>query len=111
MSFLLSGVQGAVQSELDQFFAHLRNRANSVREVTAQVFYQARYRINALVFGELTQGKRSAHSPLGAHNYTGFLRGNSSSMRLFGQAGSFAKVSVSQAMGSIPFARAVSSSD
>ena len=55
--------------------------------------------------------KRSAHPPLGAHNYTGFLRGNSSSMRLFGQAGSFAKVSVSQAMGSIPFARAVSSSD
>jgi hypothetical protein len=32
-------------------------------------------------------------------------------MRLFGQSGSFAKVSVSQAMGSIPFARAVSSSD
>ena len=55
MGFLLSGVQGAVQSELDQFFAHLRNRANSVREVTAQAFYQARYRINALVFGELNQ--------------------------------------------------------
>jgi biotin carboxylase len=55
VSFLLSGVQGAVQSELDQFFAHLRNRANSVREVTAQAFYQARYRINALVFGELNQ--------------------------------------------------------
>jgi len=55
--------------------------------------------------------KRSAHPPLGTRNYTGFLSGNSSSMRLFGQAGSFAKVSVSQAMGSIPFARAVSSSD
>ena len=55
MSCLLSGVQGAVQSELDQFFAHLRNRANSVREVTAPAFYQARYRINALVFGERNQ--------------------------------------------------------
>jgi len=55
--------------------------------------------------------KRSAHPPLGAHNYTGFLRGNSSSMRLFGQAGSFSRMSVSQAMGSMPFRRAVSSSD
>ena len=55
MSFLLSGVQGAVQSELDQFFAHLRNRANSVRVVTAQAFHQARYRISALVFGDLNQ--------------------------------------------------------
>jgi hypothetical protein len=39
LSFLLSGVQAAVQSELDQFFANLRNRADSVREVTAQAFY------------------------------------------------------------------------
>lgn len=55
--------------------------------------------------------KRSAHPPLCAHDHAGFLRGNSSSMRLFGQEGSFFRVSVSQAMGSIPFARAVSSSD
>ncbi len=32
-------------------------------------------------------------------------------MRLFGQERSFSRVSVSQAMGSMPFARAVSSSD
>jgi hypothetical protein len=56
-------------------------------------------------------GKRSAHPPLCAHDHAGFLRGNSSSMRRFGQEGSFSRVSVSQAMGSIPFARAVSSSD
>ena len=60
---------------------------------------------------EVLERKRSAHPPLCAHDHAGFLRGNSSSMRRFGQAGSFAKVSVSQAMGSIPFARAVSSSD
>jgi hypothetical protein len=39
-------------------------------------------------------GKRSAHRPLGAHNYTGSWRGNNSSMRLFGLAGSFSRVSV-----------------
>ena len=55
LSFLLSSVHAAVQSELDQFFANLRNRADSVREATAQAFYQARYKINALVFGEVNQ--------------------------------------------------------
>jgi hypothetical protein len=55
LSFLLSSVHAAVQSVLDQFFANLRNRADSDREVTAQAFYQARYKINALVFGEVNQ--------------------------------------------------------
>ncbi|MBN8497453.1 IS4 family transposase [Accumulibacter sp.] len=55
VSFLLSGVRAAVQSELDQFFANLRNRADSVREVTAQAFSQARYKISALVFGDVNQ--------------------------------------------------------
>ena len=57
----------AVQSELDQFFANLRNRADSVREVTAQAFYQARYKINALVFGEVNQhlmGLVAEHLPI-----------------------------------------------
>jgi hypothetical protein len=43
---LLSSVQGAVQSELDQFFANLRDRADSVRWVSAQAFFKARYKIN-----------------------------------------------------------------
>jgi hypothetical protein len=55
--------------------------------------------------------KRSAHPPLGAQDHSGFLSGSNSSMRLFGQAGSFSRVSVSQAIGSMPFMRAVSSSD
>ncbi|WP_300452764.1 hypothetical protein [Accumulibacter sp.] len=55
VSVLLSSVHAAVQWELDQFFANLRNRADSVREVTAQAFYQARYKISALVFGEVNQ--------------------------------------------------------
>jgi hypothetical protein len=39
------------------------------------------------------------------------LSGSNSSRRLLGQVGSFSSVSVSQAIGSIPFGRAVSSSD
>lgn len=48
-------MQGAVQSELDQFFANLKNRADSVREVTAQAFSKARYKINALVFRDINR--------------------------------------------------------
>lgn len=55
LTFLLSGLQGAVQSELDQFFANLRNRADSVREVTAQAFYSARDKISALVFADVNR--------------------------------------------------------
>ena len=55
LTFLLSGVQGAVQSELDQFFANLRNQADSARKVTAQAFYMARYKISALVFADVNR--------------------------------------------------------
>ena len=43
-------MQRAVQSELDQFFAHLQNRADSVRVVSAQAFSKARYKIKSSVF-------------------------------------------------------------
>lgn len=55
LTFLLSGVQGAVQSELDQFFANLRNRADSIRLVSAQAFCKARYKISAFVFSDLNK--------------------------------------------------------
>lgn len=55
LTFLLSGLQGAVQSELDQFFANLRNRADSVRVVTAQAFASARIKISALVFADVNR--------------------------------------------------------
>ncbi len=55
LTFLLSGVQSAVQSELDQFFANLRNRADSVRLVSAQAFCKARYKISALVFDDVNK--------------------------------------------------------
>lgn len=47
------GCEEAVR--LDQFFANLRNRADSVRKVTALAFSQARYKISALVFGVINQ--------------------------------------------------------
>ena len=50
MTFLLSGLQSAVQSELDRFFANLDNRADSKRKGTAQAFSKARYKIRQHVF-------------------------------------------------------------
>jgi len=58
--------------------------------------------------------KRSAPPPLEAQDHAGLLsglRGNNSSMRRFGQEGSFSRVLVSQAMGLMSFMRAVSSRD
>lgn len=53
LSFLLSGLQSAVQSELDRFFANLINSADSVRVVSAQAFCRARLKISALVFTQI----------------------------------------------------------
>ena len=50
LTFLLSGLQSAVPSERDRFFAALANRADSVRGVLAQAFYKARVKISALAF-------------------------------------------------------------
>jgi hypothetical protein len=55
LSFLLSSVQGAVQSELNTFFADLRNRAQSIRKVSAQAFYEARYKISSRVFDDVNR--------------------------------------------------------
>ena len=53
MAFLLSGLRGTVQSELDLFFASLRNQADRTREVCAQAFYKARHPLRADVFAKL----------------------------------------------------------
>ena len=60
MAFLLSGIRGAVQSELDLFFASLRNQADRTREVCAQAFYKARHQLRADVFAQLNQQFLSA---------------------------------------------------
>lgn len=48
-------VQSAVHSELEQFLSNLRNRADSVRLVSAQAFCTARFRIGALVFDDVNK--------------------------------------------------------
>ncbi len=55
LSILLSSVQKAVQTALDQIFANLCHRANSIRRVSTQAFYQARYKISAEVFSPIDQ--------------------------------------------------------
>ena len=60
MAFLLSGIRGAVQSELDLFFASLRNQADRTREVCAQAFYKARHQLRADVFANLNSQLLSA---------------------------------------------------
>lgn len=53
LAFLLSGIRGAVQAELDLFFASLRNIADRKREVCAQAFYKARHQLRSDVFDKL----------------------------------------------------------
>lgn len=51
LAFLLCGVRGAVQAELDSFFALLAaKRTRLLRVVTAQAFSKARHQIRADVF-------------------------------------------------------------
>ncbi len=50
IAFLLSGVRGAVQGELDAFFALLARRSRLCRVVTASAFSKARSRLRADVF-------------------------------------------------------------
>ena len=53
IAFLLSGVRGAVQGELDAFFSLLARRSQLVRVVSASAFSKARGRLWANVFDPL----------------------------------------------------------
>ena len=53
IAFLLSGVRGAVQGELDAFFTLLARRTRLSRGVTASAFSKARSRLYANVFDPL----------------------------------------------------------
>lgn len=53
IAFLLSGVQGAVQAELDAFFALLARRTRLCRVITASAFSKARSHLFANVFDPL----------------------------------------------------------
>ena len=55
MACLLGGYTSKVQSELDAFFANLANRADLLRQVSAQAFAQARKQMSATAFGLLNE--------------------------------------------------------
>lgn len=46
VALLLTGMRKSVQAELDEFFAHLRQQAQLVHEVSAQAFAQARAKLS-----------------------------------------------------------------
>ena len=46
VALMLSGMRKSIQSELDEFFAHLNNKAQLVREVSEQAFAQARAKLS-----------------------------------------------------------------
>ena len=46
VAVLLSGMRKSVQAELDEFFAHLRQQAQLVRQVSEQAFAQARAKLS-----------------------------------------------------------------
>ena len=46
LMLLLTGMRKSVQTELDEFFAHLNNQAQLVRMVSAQAFAQARAKLS-----------------------------------------------------------------
>jgi len=45
VALMLTGMRKSVQTELDEFFGHLRQQAQLVREVSAQAFAQARAKL------------------------------------------------------------------
>ena len=47
VAVLLSGLRKSVQTELDEFFAHLQQQAQLARQVTEQAFAQARVKLAA----------------------------------------------------------------
>ena len=46
VALMLSGMRKSIQSELDEFFAHLNNQAQLVRKVSEQAFAQARAKLS-----------------------------------------------------------------
>ena len=46
VALMLSGMRKSIQSELDEFFAHLSNRAQLARTVSEQAFAQARAKLS-----------------------------------------------------------------
>ena len=63
VALMLSGMRKSIQSELDEFFAHLDNRAQLVRKVSEQAFAQARAKLSVTAIPLLNDWliKRAEH--------------------------------------------------
>lgn len=53
VSVMLSGMRKSVQTELDEFFAHLKDQAHLVRHVSEQAFAKARAKLSTTAIPEL----------------------------------------------------------
>ena len=68
VALMLSGMRKSIQSELDEFFAHLENRAQLVRKVSEQAFAQARAKLSITAIPLLNDWliKRAEHYGFGS---------------------------------------------
>ena len=53
VALLLSGMRKGIQAELDEFFAHLLQQAQLIRQVSEQAFAQARAKLSPIAFTKL----------------------------------------------------------
>ncbi len=69
IAVMLTGMRKSVQAELDEFFAHLQQQAQLVREVSAQAFAQAQAKLSGAAIPALNdwlieQAQRQGGAPL-----------------------------------------------
>ena len=86
VTFMLSGTVASVQNELNVFAAHLDNRADLWRTVSAQAFAKARQGFSAAVFRQLNQHLlQLAAQHLPVPRWRGFrlVAADASKLRLF----------------------------
>lgn len=68
VAVLLSGMRKSVQTELDEFFAHLQQQAQLARQVSAQAFAQARVKLASTAIPSLNDWLIARAEPEGYLN-------------------------------------------
>jgi len=84
VSFLLSAVKGALQAELDAFFAALAGQGTLLRQVTKSAFSQARQKLRASVFPALNERLLTHAAPAPSERWRGWrlVAADSTTLRL-----------------------------
>lgn len=62
VAVMLSGMRKSVQTELDEFFAHLNEQAQLVRHVSEQAFAKARAKLSTTAIPALSASANTASS-------------------------------------------------